>query len=199
VTEEEEPRLGTKAVAATVGGLMGLAVGGPGGAVLGTMVGSAGTVVLEPLLDKVWSEVHADVRRRASRVVELASSAAEEPVEVFAERMTATEQTRLLSGSVLSAATRTVYGAKIEALARVLAAGLADDCARIDEEQLFVAALADIEAPHVIVLDLLVHNQVQSGWGAPPEALGPWRTSALSGRRSHRCFSACSVRSSGTV
>lgn len=166
---DDDSGVGPRAVAAAVGGLLGAAVGGPGGAVLG----SAGGVVLEPLLDKVWMELHADVRRRAARVVELASAAAGEPVEAFTERMTATEESRLFSGATLSAATRTVYGPKIEALARVLAAGLADDCARIDVEQLFVAALADIEAPNLVVLDLLVHYRAHNALGRATRA-DPW-------------------------
>ena len=74
----------------------------------------------------------------------------------MAEVIAQDECTRLLGGSAISAATRTAYDAKVRALGRALACGLADDQARIDEEQLIIAAIADMEAPHVSLLHLLV-------------------------------------------
>jgi len=57
----------------------------------------------------------------------------------------------LLIGSGLEAGTRTVNGDKIRALGRALANGIKDD-ALVDPEMLAVAALVDMEAPHVKVL-----------------------------------------------
>jgi hypothetical protein len=67
------------------------------------------------------------------------------------------ERSRLLTGTVLSAATCTAWSPKVRALGRALAGGLmATDDARIDTEPLIVAALADIEFPQASLLELLV-------------------------------------------
>jgi hypothetical protein len=55
-------------------------------------------------------------------------------------------------------ATRTAFPPKVRALALALASGLADDRARIDDEQLVIAALSDLEAPHVSLLEPLVRR-----------------------------------------
>lgn len=146
-----ESNLPQRAVAAGVGGLAGAAVGGPVGAV----VGAAGGVALEPLIERMWAEVSADGRRRGVYVVETAARIAGDDPEGFAVKMGATEESRLLAGTAISAATRTTYQPKLLALARVLAAGVENEAPQVDEEQLFIAALADLEAPHVLLLDVL--------------------------------------------
>lgn len=175
-------RPGSRAVAGAVGGVLGTAVGGPVGAAFGAVA----AVALEPLVEGVWAEIQAEGRRRALAVVEQAAETAQVSSVEFVERMNAGEHTRLLSASAMSAATRTVYGPKIRALGRVLAAGLENDCARIDDEQLLMAALADMEAPHAILLELLVKYRPQQGLGQPvraepsePDRIGHWTTDRI--------------------
>ncbi|MGY2079955.1 hypothetical protein [Modestobacter sp. SYSU DS0657] len=68
------------------------------------------------------------------------------------ELATRSPQSAQLLAEALFAAARTVNEQKIRALARALANGLRDDVARPDEEQLVVAALGEVEAPHIKVL-----------------------------------------------
>jgi hypothetical protein len=73
------------------------------------------------------------------------------------ERIMASDRTQLLAGYALAAASRTAWGDKVRTLGRSLASGLlAEDVAEIDTEQLIISALADIEAPQLSLLELLV-------------------------------------------
>ena len=79
------------------------------------------------------------------------------PVDEMEERINASERTQLLTGYALSAATRTAWEDKVRTLGRSLASGLlADDNAKIDTEQMIIAAIADIEGPQLAMLELLV-------------------------------------------
>src|SRR5260370_1243360 len=79
------------------------------------------------------------------------------PVDELDERINASERTQLLTGFALSAATRTAWDDKVRTLGRSLASGLlADDGAKIDTEQMIIAAIADIEGPQLAMLELLV-------------------------------------------
>ncbi len=108
------------------------------------------------------------------------------PVDEMEERINASERTQLLTGFALSAATRTAWEDKVPTLGRSLASGLlADDDAEIDTEQMIIAAISDIEAPQLAMLDLLVRwVPLRSPAGAEVTALdipaysleyGSWR------------------------
>lgn len=73
------------------------------------------------------------------------------PVVNLEDRISGSDQRLMLAGAAIEAGTRTVNPEKIRALGRALAAGVTDD-ALVDPELLAVAALADMEAPHVKVL-----------------------------------------------
>ena len=63
----------------------------------------------------------------------------------------------MLTGFALNAATRTAWEDKVRTLGRSLAAGLlAEDNAKIDTEQMIIAAITDIEGPQLATLELLV-------------------------------------------
>jgi hypothetical protein len=141
-----------RAMAAGSGAAIGALIGGPAGAI----AGSAAGVALEPLVSRVWNELSADGRRRTQEVLAYAAVAAGTSPEEVADQIVVGEKSRLLGGTALSAATRTAYPPKVRALALALASGLANDQARIDDEQLVIAAIADLEAPHVSLLELLV-------------------------------------------
>ena len=63
----------------------------------------------------------------------------------------------MLTGFALSAATRTAWEDKLRTLGRSLASGLlAKDNAKIDSEQMIIAAITDIEGPQLAMLELMV-------------------------------------------
>jgi hypothetical protein len=67
------------------------------------------------------------------------------------------EKFRLLAGTAMVAAAYTTWEDKVRTLGRSLASGvLASDDAEVDIEQLIMSAIADIEGPHLALLDLLV-------------------------------------------
>jgi hypothetical protein len=145
-----------RALAVGAGAGAGAVVAGPVGAVGGAVLGP----LLEPLVEKIWEEVSGDGRRRAMEVLASAAEAAGRPVEEITGLSRASEQTRLLAGTAMSAATRTAWGAKVRTLGRSLASGLlATDDAQVDVEQLIIAAISDIEGPHLALLDLLVSSE----------------------------------------
>jgi hypothetical protein len=140
----------TAAVAA--GAALGLPLG-PAGAV----VGAAAGVLLEPLAAKIWDEVTGDARHRGGEALAYAKTATSLNDEEFERVISDSERSRLLTGTMLSAASRTVWDGKLRTLGQSLASGvLATDEAAIDTEQMILAAIADMEAPHLSLLDLLV-------------------------------------------
>jgi hypothetical protein len=141
-----------RAAAAGTAAVIGLAIGGPVGAVLGSVSGP----LLEPVMARVWDEVRADGRDRARTIMQTAADSLGDDAVDFENRLTANEQARLLGATALDAGMRTAWPPKVLALGKALAAGLSDDGARLDDEQLIISALADLEAPHARVLGLLV-------------------------------------------
>ncbi len=112
--------------------------------------------MLEPLVRGVWAELSEDARQRQTDVLFWAIHAGI-PVEEMEERINASERTQLLTGFALSAATRTTWEDKVRTLGRSLASGLlADDNAKIDAEQMIIAAITDIEGPQLALLEFLV-------------------------------------------
>ncbi|MGO8892198.1 MAG: hypothetical protein ACLP8X_00245 [Streptosporangiaceae bacterium] len=141
-----------RALAAGGGALLGGAAAGPSGAVLGALLGPE----LEPLVKGVWEELSAGARRRQAEVLASAIDGGI-PEDELGGWINASERTQLLTGFALSAATRTVWQDKVRTLGRSLASGLlADDGAKIDTEQMIIAAVADIEGPQLAMLELLV-------------------------------------------
>lgn len=145
-----------RAAAAGAGAAVGAIIAGPAGAVVGAALGP----LIEPFAVKVWEEVSADGRRRGADVLATACEASQRPIEEILELIDTSDRMRLLAGIAMSAATRTAWQAKVRTLGQSLASGLlAKDDAQIDTEQLIIAAIADIEGPHLSLLDLLVSYQ----------------------------------------
>jgi len=141
-----------RAVAATSGALLGGAIAGP----IGIAVGAGLAPLLEPLVEGVWAELSTGARQRQLAVL---ASAIDNgiPEDDMRERISASDRTQLLTGFALSAATRTAWEDKLRTLGRSLASGLlTEDNAKIDTEQMIIAAIADIEAPQLVLLELLV-------------------------------------------
>ncbi len=148
-----------RAAAAGTAALIGMAVGGPVGAVLG----SVSSPLLEPVMARVWEEFRTDGHQRARTVLQTAADSLGDDAVGFENRLTASEQARLLGATALDAGVRTAWPPKVLALGKALAAGLSDG-ARLDEEQLIINALADLEAPHARVLELLITKKLTHGF-----------------------------------
>lgn len=181
--DEERRRRQQRAAAAGAGAVVGAVMGGP----LGAIVGAAAGPLLEPFAEKVWEEIRSDGRRRAAEVLASASEAADLPIEELTERIGASERTRLHAGIALSAATRTAWPHKVRTLGRVLASGLlATDETVIDTEEFILAAVADMEASHLTLLELLVCREPRYGPEGPYDvefARRPYSTEWYAGDR----------------
>lgn len=118
---------------------------------------SAGAVAAAaaPLITKAFSSLGqrhiAQAQRGGESVLEEAVEASGMSADQLAAAAADSPERLLLAGTALEAGTRTVNADKWRALGRSLANGLTDD-ALVDPELLIVAALADIEAPHIKVL-----------------------------------------------
>lgn len=142
-----------RAVAGGLGAGAGAIVGGPIGAVAGGVLGP----LLEPFAQRVWEEVSAAGRRRGGEMIAAACAASGADADGLGELISASDQSQLMAGLALAAATRTVLEGKIRTLGAALAYGLlATDPAKIDTETMIIAAVADIESPHLSLLELLV-------------------------------------------
>lgn len=142
--KDKAAELGSKAVAAAVGG----AVGGPGGALA--------AVALEPLLKHLvaesWREIGLLRQQSVGVMVQDAADRLEVPADDLIERAWATEERTQLLAEAMYQAAQTFNTGKIKALARAVANGLRDDMARPDEERLIVSALASVEESHIKIL-----------------------------------------------
>jgi hypothetical protein len=159
----DDPDVPQRAIAAGAGALVGGLITGPVGAVVGAMLGP----VFEPLVSGVWESLREGARRRQGEVI-AASIEAGVPEDELEGRINASDQTQLLTGLALGAATRTAWEDKVHTLGRSLASGLlAEDAARVDTEQMIIAAISDLEAPHLSLLDLLVSRRPGSDVSRP--------------------------------
>lgn len=126
------------------------AASGLGGTTAGAVAAAA-----SPLVTKIFGTIGqrhvAQSQRSGEAVLESALDASDLTPEQLEAATAGSAERLLLAGSALAAGTRTVNADKLRALGRALANGLKDD-ALVDPEMLVVAALADLEAPHVKVL-----------------------------------------------
>jgi hypothetical protein len=136
---------GVRAAASAVPAALGASIGGVPGAVVGAVAGEYITRVAE----KAWGELRA---ARQHSVTQLLAGAADDlhqaPEELVEQALSLDSGPELLNDALL-AASDTINQRKVGALARALANGLRDDGALIDENRLFVFALAQLEEPHI--------------------------------------------------
>lgn len=117
---------------------------------------------------RIWNELSNDSRKRGSEVLAAAMGATKLSEDEFERLVQGSDETRLLAGIALSAASRTTFGGKIRALGYSLAYGLlAENRAIVNMEQMVMAAIADIEEPHLCLLDVLVHYEPPRGENQP--------------------------------
>jgi len=140
--------MATKASVGLAGAAAGLALGGP----LGAVAGAVAPPILELLVLRENRGI-ANIALLGEIVTELSGLSADEVAAWAREK-----DGRLhLVTSAMHAAYVTAVNQKISALARVLVDNIHDD-ALIDCSSLVVAALAQIEAPHIHVLHAMVHE-----------------------------------------
>ncbi|MET8092101.1 hypothetical protein [Micromonospora sp. NPDC005220] len=87
----------------------------------------------------------------------------------------------MLATSAFQAANNTMHEGKVKALAAVLAEGINDD-AKLDLSLLIVAALTDLEAAHIRVLDAMVNTNSDAHIAYPDVEGNRWPSSILEGR-----------------
>lgn len=166
--DDERRERNERTVAAAAGAALGSVIAGPAGAVVGAALGP----MLEPLIRGVWAELSESARQREIDVLVSAIHAGI-PVDEMDERINASERTQLLTGLALNAATRTAWQDKVRTLGRSLASGLlVEDDAKIDTEQMIIAAITDIEGPQLSLLEFLVCREPGRVAGRP-SIIGP--------------------------
>jgi hypothetical protein len=137
-------------------------------ATAGAVAASAATVdpglgitlaILPPVLDEGIKKWQASQARATARALDVAADASGLEPKAVVDRLTADPARLLLLGEAINAAARSSYDERICALGRALATGaLAVDGAKVDEERLWVEILADIEAPHLRMLEYLMRD-----------------------------------------
>jgi hypothetical protein len=144
-----------KAWATGVGAALGLPFG-PAGVIGGAIAGA----LLEPVALNLLQYLSGDAKRRSGEALSAACEASGLSAEDTLSRMFSNEKFRLLSGTAIIAAAHTAWEDKVRTIGRSLASGLlASDGAEVDTEQMIISAIADMEAPHVALLDLFVAHR----------------------------------------
>ncbi|SNR95427.1 hypothetical protein SAMN06272737_14612 [Blastococcus mobilis] len=93
-------------------------------------------------------------------------------IDNLLDRLAADPARLVFLSEALTAAARSTFSERVRALGRALASGaLADDEARVDEERLWVAILAGVEAPHLRILRQLMLPRDQQPYGTTPQQL----------------------------
>ncbi|MFI8996998.1 hypothetical protein [Streptomyces sp. NPDC053542] len=132
--------------AATAGSVAGVVVGGSTGALVGAAAGPALSTGFELVADRIASR---RAERRDQVVRDVARLLRIEPEEL-AERLLEDERLLELAGRVVGAAQDISLAQKRRALARALAAAVADPApARLDIWELLQAAISEIDPPHI--------------------------------------------------
>jgi hypothetical protein len=105
----------------------------------------------------MFQRIRQAMERRSQKVVDVASETADLSSEELFTRISEHEELQILTVKAIDAATRTAWEDKLRTLGRSLASGvLSSDEATFSTEQLIMAAIGDMEAPHLALLDLLV-------------------------------------------
>ena len=154
-----DQELAAQIVAASV--LAPLNLLGPAGAVLAT--------ISTPIATKIasWVVVKLAERRvkHAAETVLDAAEAAKLPLDEFIDRAVSDDRRHELLARTLFIAQDTALRNKRRALGRALAAGVVGDDAKVDEELLFIRAVADVDEMHIRLLQRMLHPGPIGGGG----------------------------------
>ena len=174
--EEAGHELAIRTAAAVVAGATGLL--GPDALAAATAL----TPALETVLLHVVGTLSHHRFRHAAQTLEDAADAAGEPVEQFAEKAVSDERREELLARTLTIAQDIALRDKRRALGRALAAGIAGDDAKIDDELLFIRAVADIDAPHIRLLALMASEHIAPDTPGGADSLGGWSQDTIAAR-----------------
>ncbi len=153
------------------------AVGAAFGAILGCVALPAGPLaaaaagaMITPYTTRLVELAAAEWRRKSDLVGETAVAASGLGIEQFCEVLAGDQELLAPAQRILWAASVSGNEHKLRTLGQLLGGAVKDRGDRLDEVQVLAAALADLEAPHVAVLDVLTRP-------APGEPSGPgwWR------------------------
>lgn len=147
----KQPSMAVEVLSALIASGAGYAMAGAPGA----LVGSGAQPILAGNLVRVQQELGQLRYRSAEQVVEEAACWLGVGPESLVDAALRDEYSAQLLGQAIQAAANTVNKQKICGLAQALANRLRDDDAHPEEEQIVIAALAEVEAPHIKVLTQL--------------------------------------------
>jgi len=124
----------------------------------GVFVTAVATPYLEAVFQWAWDKFGEDSKNRILGMLARAWHVTGMNSERFARRIDKNAQTRLLTATAVKGAASTAFSPKVAAIGNLLAKGLiASDEDKIDIVALELAAMAEMERPHVSLLDLLVN------------------------------------------
>jgi hypothetical protein len=120
----------------------------------GPDVAAAGAM-LTPYTTRLVELAAAEWRRKSELVAETAVAASGLGDEEFCARLSGNPELLALAQKILWAASMSGNEHKLRTLGQLLGGAVKDRGDRLNEAQVLAAALADLEAPHVVVLDVL--------------------------------------------
>ena len=120
--------------------------------------------------------------RHAAETVADAAQASDSSVEDLLSNAVSDDRRHELLSRVLSIAQDAALRDKRRALGRALAAGIVGDDARIDDELLFVRAIADVDEPHIKLLEILSEDQPIQGSLGGRVSPGGWSLAVVAER-----------------
>lgn len=137
-----------------------------GASLLGPDAGAAATAfapAMEVALTRVAALAGQRRFRHAAETVADAAEASGCSVEELLGRAVSDDRRQELLSRALGVAQDAALRDKRRALGRALAAGIEGDDARIDDELLFIRAVADVDIPHIKLLKVLSEDQPSPG------------------------------------
>ncbi len=149
--DQDEPVEWTETARKTAAGIAGAIIGYAVADAPGAAVGGGAPAVIEDALRWLGQEWRSQSRRSSERVLDVAAETAELRRDDLVGHLAADPKRLQIAGMALSAGAMTTNEDKLRALARSLAMAAKDD-ALVDPELLVIAALTDMEAPHIKVL-----------------------------------------------
>lgn len=155
---------------------------GAGAGLLSPDAGAAALVAspaMEALLSRVVGALSQRRRSNATETLMDAATASSESLEEFVQRAVSDERRHELLARTLGIAQDTALREKRRALGRALAAGVAGDDARIDDELLFIRAVADLDTPHIRLLGLLGSEVAGGGVRSGNVLIRGWTEDAI--------------------
>ena len=153
-SDDPEPNSDLTPLPVSAAQLFGALAGGIAGLQLGPEASLAGGAAGQVMLGVAVERVLHFRRSQGERVLEIARAESGLGEGELIDRLTADPARTQLLASALGAASSAIAEEKLKALGRIMASGaLADDDAVLDRHHLMVRALADIEKPHLRVLD----------------------------------------------